>query len=891
MLLCGCVQEYIACQNERNGVLILSEFAGAAQSLGAGALQVNPWNISEVADAIHKALTMDEQERKERTNYAFTHVMTHTAKAWAKEFVAVLETIPVEGDATQQQPNGSASSSSLSSLGSGAGEINNQMKAQMPTPLDTEALLSSFAHSKHRLIITGLAGIVSRAATLTANIETAGKGGKAATDIRSDYEEHAGELWGWQEPAVAAPGAAAAARGATSGTTDGAGAAVAHKSQDAADAQSAVSGYKTLPILPPSSGPSRYQSHTQRSRTFAQLPLSGESHSQHGMEEWMEMGDADDAADDESGSKQPSLEELKAAIVTLASDPHTTYLLLTSRTREWCDALFASVPHPPSNLWFAAENGYFFKHGHSRYSADSAEPVWHVMYENVDFSWMDGVHRVMTYFCERTPRSYIQVQETSMQWHYGDAERTFAKRQALDLISHLTGGPLSNTATEVLDSASIVQVRPLAVSKGRALKHLLAYLHKKYRRQSRQQQLSSKRQLGQHGSDSEEDPSTVATSTLNAEDDTASSGHSVSLPLNPAAIQSALVESGVLVQREGELQSGYEAEDTSSADDEHDDKPAKGGVSKANRAAVGATSSSLSAGRSSTGGIRSRRPSLADTSESSEIVAVEGHARGSSLGSPQSTLVLPSPSSSTLSPSSSAASAGGAAASSSSASFVPLDFCLCIGNFLERDEDIFPLLNEWADTGSLPPGLSSSSASQHSQHSQHSTPSVHGRRLSVQQPALASGLSSTSSGAASLGSAMTSPQSTQSLTEMLSPAGSSGDFSSSGPLSALSIFTVTVGDKPSKARYSLPNLTAVNSLIVQLAHQQHSQQQQPAQSPSASPPSRSAVLGGSYELKGISDMRLPAQHQTSTFDSEKELDERQQAGRAAGKAGQEASAH
>ena len=47
--------EYIACQEGHNGVLILSEFAGAAQSLGAGALQVNPWNISEVADAIEES--------------------------------------------------------------------------------------------------------------------------------------------------------------------------------------------------------------------------------------------------------------------------------------------------------------------------------------------------------------------------------------------------------------------------------------------------------------------------------------------------------------------------------------------------------------------------------------------------------------------------------------------------------------------------------------------------------------------------------------------------------------------------------------------------------------------------------------------------------------------
>ena len=472
-----------------------------------------------------------------------------------------------------------------------------------------------------------------------------------------------------------------------------------------------------------------------------------------------------------------------------------------------------------------------------------------------------------------------------MQWHYGDAERTFAKRQALDLISHLTGGPLSNTATEVLDSASIVQVRPLAVSKGRALKHLLAYLHKRFKRHSRQQQLSNKRQAGQHGSDSEEDPSTAATASLSAEDESVSRHDNLSASLNPAAIKSALVESGALVQRDG-IESGYENDDTSSADDEHDDKPSKG---KSSRGSASLSSPTTTSARSSVAGIRSRRPSLADTTESVEA-SVEGHSRNTSLSSPQSTLVLPSPSSSALSPSSSAA---GSTAASPSQSFVPLDFVLCIGNFLERDEDIFPLLNEWSDTGCVPPTLSSSFNGTHTQHSQHSTPSMHGRRLSMQQPQLGGtqGLTAASNtgSAASLSSAMPSPQSTQSLTEMLSPAGSSTtDFgaSSTQPLSSLSIYTVTVGDKPSKARYSLPDLTAVNSLIVQLAHQQ----QQPAHSPTASPPSRTAMLGGSYELKGMHDITLPAAQQTGAFDSEKEVDERQ-IGRGTGKAGQEQPAH
>ncbi len=41
--------EYVACQSDNAGVLVLSEFAGAAQSLGAGAILVNPWNIIDMA--------------------------------------------------------------------------------------------------------------------------------------------------------------------------------------------------------------------------------------------------------------------------------------------------------------------------------------------------------------------------------------------------------------------------------------------------------------------------------------------------------------------------------------------------------------------------------------------------------------------------------------------------------------------------------------------------------------------------------------------------------------------------------------------------------------------------------------------------------------------------
>jgi trehalose 6-phosphate synthase len=52
--------------NERDGVSILSENTGAHEELGEYALSVNPFDIQELADSIHAALTMREDERARR---------------------------------------------------------------------------------------------------------------------------------------------------------------------------------------------------------------------------------------------------------------------------------------------------------------------------------------------------------------------------------------------------------------------------------------------------------------------------------------------------------------------------------------------------------------------------------------------------------------------------------------------------------------------------------------------------------------------------------------------------------------------------------------------------------------------------------------------------------
>lgn len=60
--------EYVACQRDSHGPLIISEFSGTASSLEE-AIRINPWDVRQVADQINNALTMSPQ-RRNRTHKA-----------------------------------------------------------------------------------------------------------------------------------------------------------------------------------------------------------------------------------------------------------------------------------------------------------------------------------------------------------------------------------------------------------------------------------------------------------------------------------------------------------------------------------------------------------------------------------------------------------------------------------------------------------------------------------------------------------------------------------------------------------------------------------------------------------------------------------------------------
>ena len=82
-------KEFVAARHDESGVLILSCFTGAAHEL-LDALQINPYDIDQTAEAIRVALDMDPEEKELRMQRMRKTVREHNVYRWAGSLIAVL---------------------------------------------------------------------------------------------------------------------------------------------------------------------------------------------------------------------------------------------------------------------------------------------------------------------------------------------------------------------------------------------------------------------------------------------------------------------------------------------------------------------------------------------------------------------------------------------------------------------------------------------------------------------------------------------------------------------------------------------------------------------------------------------------------------------------------
>ncbi len=82
-------KEFVSAREDEDGVLILSRFAGASYELSS-ALLVNPYDIEGTAEAVHQALTMLPEEKKERMRKMRGMVREYNIYRWAADMITEL---------------------------------------------------------------------------------------------------------------------------------------------------------------------------------------------------------------------------------------------------------------------------------------------------------------------------------------------------------------------------------------------------------------------------------------------------------------------------------------------------------------------------------------------------------------------------------------------------------------------------------------------------------------------------------------------------------------------------------------------------------------------------------------------------------------------------------
>jgi hypothetical protein len=99
-------KEFCAAQVDECGVVVLSEFTGAAAELQHGALVINPYDLTAMAEAIHRACVMPVEEKRSRMRLLRDVVRTHNVQTWADAFLSAVITADHRMEPRGMEPGG-----------------------------------------------------------------------------------------------------------------------------------------------------------------------------------------------------------------------------------------------------------------------------------------------------------------------------------------------------------------------------------------------------------------------------------------------------------------------------------------------------------------------------------------------------------------------------------------------------------------------------------------------------------------------------------------------------------------------------------------------------------------------------------------------------------------
>jgi trehalose 6-phosphate synthase/phosphatase len=151
-------------------------------------------------------------------------------------------------------------------------------------------------------------------------------------------------------------------------------------------------------------------------------------------------------------------DEVAAVLESLAEEPNNEIIVISGRDKatltEWLGSLDATL---------VAEHGAWIR---------QKDEDWHCI-EPLRHGWKDTIAPILELFADRTPGSSVEEKEFSLVWHYRRADPELAYVRTQELRDHLMN-LTANLDVGVFEGSKILEVRHLAVNKGRTVELWLA---------------------------------------------------------------------------------------------------------------------------------------------------------------------------------------------------------------------------------------------------------------------------------------------------------------------------------------------------------------------------------------------------------------------------------
>ncbi|KAI8335047.1 glycosyltransferase family 20-domain-containing protein [Chlamydoabsidia padenii] len=165
---------------------------------------------------------------------------------------------------------------------------------------------------------------------------------------------------------------------------------------------------------------------------------------------------------DSPDQAQPT-DKLKSTLKQLTENSSNSVWVVSGRDQQFLETWLGDIPQ----LGFSAEHGCFMRFPGTTH--------WINYIDQVDMSWKDDVREIFQYYSERTPGSFIEEKRGSLTWHYRKTEpESFAEFQAKECQNHLEDAIVPKLPVEILVGKKNLEVRPMSINKGQAVKHALA---------------------------------------------------------------------------------------------------------------------------------------------------------------------------------------------------------------------------------------------------------------------------------------------------------------------------------------------------------------------------------------------------------------------------------